>query len=126
MHFLVKPDFIALHSWKRAICLSWVNERNQVVHCSSEEVQVLGSELLPQGFLSQPSMAASALQAQGWSRAVPCSGTEPGVPSTLQEEFMECSVAFAIGSYQVLSCLAASSLNPRARLEIPSLTENLL
>lgn len=78
MHFLVKPDFIALHSWKRAICLSWVNERNQVVHCSNEEVQMLGLELLPQGFLPQLSMAASALQAQGWSRAVPCTGTEPG------------------------------------------------
>lgn len=35
---------------------------------------MVSSELLPQEFLSQLSISASALQAQGWSRAVLCRG----------------------------------------------------
>lgn len=86
---------------------------------------MLSSELLPQEFLSQLSMVA-----QGWSRAVLCSaGTaldSQGISSTLENECSWCgSVAFAIGSYQVLSCLSETSINPSAKLEIPSLTDNL-
>lgn len=39
--------------------------------------------------------------------------------------FMVCSVSFAIGSDQGLSCLSQSSINLSVRLEIPSLTDTL-